>query len=93
MALESNNAEMTKRLKYTKDILTHMLNNNKPSGNLVSSNQNILGGSIGGQVTGATTSSSNRNGTISSAVSSKRSGMAGLTIEGGPGTIMQRTGT
>lgn len=26
-ALESNNAEMTKRLKYTKDILTHMLNN------------------------------------------------------------------
>jgi len=26
--LESNNAEMTKRLKYTKDILTHMLNNN-----------------------------------------------------------------
>jgi len=28
VALESNNAEMTKRLKYTKDILTHMLNNN-----------------------------------------------------------------
>ena len=27
-ALESSNAEMTKRLKYTKDILTHMLNNN-----------------------------------------------------------------
>ena len=27
VALESNNAEMTKRLKYTKDILTHMLNN------------------------------------------------------------------
>jgi polo-like kinase 1 len=27
-ALDSNNAEMTKRLKYTKDILTHMLNNN-----------------------------------------------------------------
>ena len=27
-ALESENAEMTKRLKYTKDILTHMLNNN-----------------------------------------------------------------
>ncbi len=25
-ALESTNAEMTKRLKYTKDILTHMLN-------------------------------------------------------------------
>lgn len=28
-ALESSNAEMTKRLKYTKDILTHMLNNNQ----------------------------------------------------------------
>lgn len=27
-ALESQNQEMTKRLKYTKDILTHMLNNN-----------------------------------------------------------------
>jgi len=27
-ALDSNNQEMTKRLKYTKDILTHMLNNN-----------------------------------------------------------------
>ena len=30
-ALDSNNQEMTKRLKYTKDILTHMLNNNGPS--------------------------------------------------------------
>jgi polo-like kinase 1 len=30
-ALDSNNAEMTKRLKYTKDILTHMLNNNQQS--------------------------------------------------------------
>ena len=28
-ALDSNNAEMTKRLQYTKDILTHMLNNNQ----------------------------------------------------------------
>lgn len=27
-ALESPNLEMTKRLKYTKDILTHMLNAN-----------------------------------------------------------------
>jgi polo-like kinase 1 len=32
VALESNNAEMTKRLKYTKDILTHMLNNNGGNG-------------------------------------------------------------
>ena len=33
-ALESSNLEMTKRLKYTKEILTHMLNantNNNPS--------------------------------------------------------------
>ena len=30
-ALESSNLEMTKRLKYTKDILTHMLSTpNKP---------------------------------------------------------------
>lgn len=28
-ALESDNPEMAKRLKYTKDILTHMLNNNQ----------------------------------------------------------------
>lgn len=27
-ALESSNTEMSKRLKFTKDILTHMLNNN-----------------------------------------------------------------
>jgi hypothetical protein len=26
--MESANLEMVKRLKYTKDILTHMLNNN-----------------------------------------------------------------
>lgn len=32
-ALDSNNAEMTKRLKYTKDILTHMLNNNQQQQN------------------------------------------------------------
>ena len=35
-AMESANLEMVKRLKYTKDILTHMLNANantaKPSG-------------------------------------------------------------
>ena len=32
-ALESNNNEMTKRLKYTKDILTHMLNSNNQNTN------------------------------------------------------------
>jgi polo-like kinase 1 len=31
-ALESTNSEMTKRLKYTKDILTHMLNNHGGTG-------------------------------------------------------------
>ena len=32
-ALESTNAEMTKRLRYTKDILTHMLNANNVRAN------------------------------------------------------------
>lgn len=40
LALESNNAEMTKRLKYTKDILTHMLNNNN-NGGIINSNNKI----------------------------------------------------
>ena len=39
-ALESTNAEMSKRLKYTKDILTHML----------SSNQRHEGAGMGGVV-------------------------------------------
>ena len=30
-ALESDNSEMAKRLKYTKEILTYMLNNRKSS--------------------------------------------------------------
>jgi polo-like kinase 1 len=42
-ALESNNAEMTKRLKYTKDILTHMLNNNTKGGSTATAG-GILGG-------------------------------------------------
>ena len=33
-ALESSNTEMAKRLKYTKEILTHMLNNNGQPQNL-----------------------------------------------------------
>ena len=32
-ALESENAEMAKRQKYTKEILTHMLNNNNQASN------------------------------------------------------------
>jgi polo-like kinase 1 len=43
-ALESSNAEMTKRLKYTKDILTHMLNNNTHTTN----RGGATGSSIGG---------------------------------------------
>jgi len=42
-ALESNNAEMTKRLKYTKDILTHMLNNNNNAGGAATAGANPLG--------------------------------------------------
>ena len=38
-ALDSNNQEMTKRLKYTKDILTHMLNNNGAAGTAAGSSQ------------------------------------------------------
>jgi polo-like kinase 1 len=51
LALDSNNAEMTKRLKYTKDILTHMLNNNQqqtssqPTSNPISGSRvNTAGG-------------------------------------------------
>lgn len=71
-ALESNNAEMTKRLKYTKDILTHMLNNNGTKGGA-----STAGAMMGG--TGAPTmSSQSRQGTINTAVSSKRSmGLSG----------------
>jgi hypothetical protein len=67
---------MTKRLKYTKDILTHMLNNNNnnpqmsskggPGSSTAISN---LGASSNNNVGGP----SSRMGTITSAVSSKRS--------------------
>ena len=44
-AMESSNLEMVKRLKYTKDILTHMLNANvntaKPNGGGIETNSNI----------------------------------------------------
>lgn len=76
-ALESNNAEMTKRLKYTKDILTHMLNNNNGTAKVATNgggsstgvipNLGGTGNSNGGVV------ASSRMGTLSSAVSSKRS--------------------
>ena len=71
-ALESNNAEMTKRLKYPKDILTHMLNNNN----------NVKTPSAATQGFQSTTNvASSRMGTITSAVSTKRS------------EIVQRTGS
>ena len=50
-ALDSNNAEMTKRLKYTKDILTHMLNNNQqqnPAAQNAINKQNPIGDSNSG---------------------------------------------
>lgn len=54
-ALESNNAEMTKRLKYTKDILTHMLNNNtkdtKSGAATISSKRSDIE-SVGGGIAG-----------------------------------------
>lgn len=76
-ALESNNAEMTKRLKYTKDILTHMLNNNNGKGGV----PGVTGGSNTNVV-------SSRMGTITSAVSSKRSEMGSM-----PSTVTGRTGS
>lgn len=45
-AMESANLEMVKRLKYTKDILTHMLNANNNTGK---PSTNVDGGSIGNQ--------------------------------------------
>ena len=54
-ALDSNNAEMTKRLKYTKDILTHMLNNNQQQAN---PGPNPI--EPGPMTTGATSNSSRR---------------------------------
>ncbi len=54
-ALESNNSEMTKRLKYTKDILTHMLNLNQATssgtgGATTSTQRNTKSVSIPGEV-------------------------------------------
>lgn len=75
MALESNNAEMTKRLKYTKDILTHMLNNGKPGGGT----QNMITGGTG-------MSSSNRNTNLNTA-SSRRSVAMNSETSGLPSAI------
>ena len=45
IAMDSNNQEMVKRLKYTKDILTHMLNANVNNNN----NRGSGGGAAGSQ--------------------------------------------
>ena len=48
-AMESANLEMVKRLKYTKDILTHMLNANAANlNNKVPDQQNPIGNDFGG---------------------------------------------
>lgn len=63
---------MTKRLKYTKDILTHMLNNNtngNSKGPATASSQAFPSGSSTNMV-------SSRIGTITSATSTKRSEIA-----------------
>jgi hypothetical protein len=46
-ALESTNMEMTKRLKYTKDILTHMLNNHGTNGAAAATGSTAKGSSKG----------------------------------------------
>jgi hypothetical protein len=104
-ALESNNAEMTKRLKYTKDILTHMLNNNNKGG---ASQPGVGGGSglnlggtgsqmgIGGSGSSNQITQSSRMGTLTSAVSSKRSvvsGGLGSALDGMPSSVSGRTGS
>jgi hypothetical protein len=86
-ALESSNAEMTKRLKYTKDILTHMLNNNNKGG---ASTAPAMGGTGVGGASG-TGSSQSRPGTISSAVTSKRS-VAQMAEGSMPSTMLGKNG-
>lgn len=61
-AMESANVEMVKRLKYTKDILTHMLNQNagmNRNGATGSGAANLeLGGAMSGANIGGLTQSS-----------------------------------
>ena len=81
---------MTKRLKYTKDILTHMLNsNNKVPSTATGSGLGIMGGT--GSNTGMNTVQS-RVGTITSAASSKRSVALSGTGESGMPSSVGRTG-
>lgn len=90
-ALESNNAEMTKRLKYTKDILTHMLNNN---------NRMATGSGVGGSTTGMSSNTgagpntaSSRMQTLGSAMSSKRTIGSAVGDTGMPSSVTGRIGS
>lgn len=91
-ALESNNAEMTKRLKYTKDILTHMLNNNNGTGKTSATGvgTSATASNLGGTGSNAGAGASSRMGTLSSAVSSKRSIVQGMGETGMPSSITGR---
>ena len=79
-ALDSNNQEMTKRLKYTKDILTHMLNNNGTAGTAAASSQNqqapntahVLSNPSSNRIAGMPTAASNSGGQTAT-VGSRRS--------------------
>lgn len=61
-AMESANLEMVKRLKYTKDILTHMLNANVANINRPATN----GGEMGGREPTAPFDAANPTGPTSS---------------------------
>jgi polo-like kinase 1 len=52
-AMESANLEMVKRLKYTKDILTHMLNSNTLGANANAGASNAPGGGVDPTASGA----------------------------------------
>lgn len=58
-AMESANLEMVKRLKYTKDILTHMLNANAANLNKPSDGKDVGGNPLGNGPEGAGFSQAN----------------------------------
>ena len=69
LALDSNDAEMTKRLKYTKDILTSMLNN---GGNVAQGAPVTTSAGMGSRRSDGAVASGNR---LGSATSNDRRGM------------------
>ena len=73
-ALDSNNQEMTKRLKYTKDILTHMLNNNGPSTGQQAPNTAKVQGNPSSMLTGGNGSTHGQSqAPMTAAIGSRRS--------------------